>query len=209
MSKPSPTAKSTALRLLAYSDSPEVGGAEVVLGYLLAALSPEIEIGVLATDARVAEAIAAGRPGTPVFTVRPPSGIRDLVSLREHIHVVRSFSPHLLHANQGWPWACAYGEIAGLINPKTRVLAVDHLPVGGAVPRARRLGRRMLARRLQAHVAVGVNAARLVEGLVGLPHGSVGSVPNGVPIEPLGRSCLTRAGNRDRIARSTHRAEGL
>ena len=186
MSTPSPTAESTALRLLAYSDSPEVGGAEVVLGYLLAALSPEIEIGVLATHARVAEAIAAGRPGTRVFTVRPPSGIRDLVSLREHIHVVRSFSPHLLHANQGWPWACAYGEIAGLINPRTRVLAVDHLPVGGAVPRARRLGRRMLARRLQAHVAVGANAARLVEELVGLPHGSVGSVPNGVPIEPLG-----------------------
>ena len=186
MSEPSPTAKSTALRLLAYSDSPEVGGAEVVLGYLLAALSPEIEIGVLATHTRVAEAIAAGRPGTRVFTVRPPSGIRDVVSLREHIHVVRSFSPHLLHANQGWPWACAYGEIAGLINPRTSVLAVDHLPVGGAVPRARRLGRRMLARRLQAHVAVGTNAARLVEELVGLPHGSVGSVPNGVPIEPLG-----------------------
>lgn len=178
--------KNPSLRLLAYTDSPEVGGAEVVLGYLLAALSPWIEVGVLATNARVAEAIAAGRPGTPVFTVRPPSGIRDLASLREHIHVVRSFSPHLLHANQGWPWACAYGEIAGLINPGTSVLAVDHLPVSGAVPRVRRLGRRMLARRLQAHVAVGVNAARLVEGLVGLPHGSVGSVPNGVPIERLG-----------------------
>lgn len=186
MSEPSSTMKNTALRLLAYSDSPDVGGAEVVLGYLLAALSPEIEVGVLATEARVAEAIASGRPGTPVFTVSPPNGIRDLMSLREHIRVVRSFSPHLLHANQGWPWACAYGEIAGLINPKTRVLAVDHLPVSGALPRARRLGRRMLARRLQAHVAVGVNAARLVEELVGLPYGSVGSVPNGVPIEPLG-----------------------
>ncbi len=203
MSELSPTVKNTALRLLAYSDSPDVGGAEVVLRYLLAALSPEIEVGVLATEARVAEAIASGRPGTPVFTVSPPNGMRDLASLREHIRVVRSFSPHLLHANQGWPWACAYGEIAGLVIPGTSVLAVDHLPVSGALSRARRLGRRMLARRLQAHVAVGTNAARLVEELVGLPYRSVGSVPNGVPIEapgaPISRDPGTVIGSLGRL----------
>lgn len=183
-----------ALRLLAYTDSPTVGGAEVVLGYLLTALAPEIEVGVLATDARVAEAIASGRPGASILTVRVPRGIHDRAALREHVRAVRSFSPHLMHANQAWPWACAYGEIAGLISPGTRVLAVDHLPVSGAVTRARRLGRRMLARRLHAHVAVGVRAARMVEEIVGLAQGSVGSISNGVPIERVDANVLREPG---------------
>jgi glycosyltransferase involved in cell wall biosynthesis len=177
--------KATPLRLLAYTDSATVGGAELVLSYLLGALDPEIEVGVLATDEQVARAIAAARPGAPAVTVRPPRGTGDHAALREHARAVRGFSPHVLHANQAWPWACAYGEIAGLLSPGTKVLAVDHLPVAGAVRRARRLGRRLLASRLQAHVAVGERAARQVEEIVGLAPGSVGSAPNGVPIEPF------------------------
>ena len=52
MSRPRP------LRLLAYTDSRQLGGAEIALGYLLGALAPEIEVGVLSVDAAVGEAIA-------------------------------------------------------------------------------------------------------------------------------------------------------
>jgi glycosyltransferase involved in cell wall biosynthesis len=66
-----------------------------------------------------------------------------------------------------------------------RVVAVDHLPIPSPVPRVRRYGRRLLARCLDAHVAVGERAARTIEEVVGLARGSVLSVPNGVPNAPL------------------------
>jgi glycosyltransferase involved in cell wall biosynthesis len=171
------------LRVLAYTDSRAIGGAELALGYLLGALAPEIEVGVLATDKRVAEAIAARRPGTSTVIVPAPRGAHDHVALRAHAQAVRAFSPHVLHANHAWPWACAYGELAGLLAPGAGVLAVDHLPVASSVPGARRVGRRLLARRLRAHVAVGVRCAREVEEIVGLPYGSVRAIPNGVPVD--------------------------
>jgi glycosyltransferase involved in cell wall biosynthesis len=169
------------LRLLAYTDSPEVGGAELALGYLLGALSGEIDVGVLATDANVASAIVAARAGTATMTVRRPRGPGDWGALREHLSAVRAFAPDIVHANQAWPWACGYGELAGLLRRGTRVLAVDHLPLAVGVPRIRKLGRRLLARSLSVHVAVGDRCARMVEEIVGLPRNSVLAVPNGVP----------------------------
>ncbi len=168
------------VRVMAYTDSQSVGGAELALGYLLGALDPEFEVSLLATAPSVGDAIARHRPGTALFTVRPPSGTGDWAALREHVRAVRAFSPDILHANQAWPWACAYGELAGML-AGAQVLVVDHLPAAAAIPRARQIGRRLLARRLSGHVAVGERAAREIEQMVGLPPGSVGAAPNGVP----------------------------
>ncbi len=172
---------SRALRLLFYTESPEVGGAEVMLGYLLGALAAETEVGVLCTSAAVGEAIAGYRAGTQVDVVAAPVGVRDRRALGQHLRAVRAFAPAVLHANQAWPWAGAYGELAGLLTPGVRVIAVDHLPIPGHVPRVRRCARQLLDRRLDAHVAVGERAARRIEELVGLARGSVLSVANGVP----------------------------
>ncbi|HEY2603725.1 MAG TPA: glycosyltransferase family 4 protein [Thermoleophilaceae bacterium] len=173
-------------KLLAYTDSGAFGGAEIALGYLLAALPGEYEVAVLATSPEVGDAIAAYRAGASVHTVAAPRGAADQAALLEHTRAVRRLRPAILHANQAWPWACGYGELAGLFTPGVRVLAVDHLPAPGDIPRPRRLGRRLLARRLHAHVAVGERVARLVEELVGLPGGSVAGIPNGVPLPPAG-----------------------
>ncbi|HZV73089.1 MAG TPA: glycosyltransferase [Conexibacter sp.] len=169
------------MRLLAYTESRQVGGAELALGYLLGALDPAIEVGVLAIDEPVGAAIAAHRPGTGLALVRPPEGTRDRTALAQHRRAIRAFAPDVLHANQAWPWACGYAELAALLTPGVRIVAVDHLPVGGGIPRTRVLARRLLARGLHKHVAVGERAAREVEQLVGLPHGSVLGVANGVP----------------------------
>jgi glycosyltransferase involved in cell wall biosynthesis len=174
------------LRLLAYTDSPDVGGAELALGYLLGALSEDVDVGVLATDTRVASAIASFRAGVSAVTVDRPRGIGDGAALREHLSAVRAFAPDILHANQAWPFGCAYGELAGLLTRGTRVLAVDHLPLAVSVPRVNVAGRRLLARALGAHVAVGDRCARMVEEIVGLPPDSVIAVPNGVPAVPDG-----------------------
>lgn len=173
------------IRLLAYTDAASVGGAEHALGYLVGALDARYEVGVLAVDAAVAASVAANRPGTGTAIVRAPAGIRDRAAFAEHRRAIRAFAPDLLHANQAWPWACGYAEAAALSLGDVGVVAVDHLPVAGAIPRLRRVGRRLLARRLDAHVAVGDRAAREVERIVGLPAGSVQGVANGVPDDPL------------------------
>jgi glycosyltransferase involved in cell wall biosynthesis len=172
-------------RLLFYTESQQAGGAELALGYLLGALAPEIEAGVLCTSTAVGEAIASHRPGVTVATVRTPEGIADRRALSEHVRAVRAFAPTILHGNQAWPWACGYGELAGMLTPGVRVVAVDHLPISSDVRRVRRYGRQLLARRLDAHVAVGERVARMVEEVAGLRHGSVLAVPNGVPNAPL------------------------
>ncbi|HEX5147113.1 MAG TPA: glycosyltransferase family 4 protein [Conexibacter sp.] len=169
------------MRLLAYSDSRQVGGAELALGYLLGALDPSIEVGVLATDEVVGAAIAAHRPGSGSAVVRPPQGLRDRRALAQHRAAIRAFAPDVLHANQAHPWACGYAELAAQLLPRVRTVAVNHLPMEGDLPRVRREGRRLLARRFDAQVAVGEQAARLVERFVGLPAGSVRGVANGVP----------------------------
>jgi glycosyltransferase involved in cell wall biosynthesis len=185
------------LRVLAYTDSSSVGGAELALGYLLGALAPTIEVGLLAVDNGVGEAIGAHRPGVEIQVVRAPKGTHDHAALLAHLRAIREFSPDLVHANQSWPWACGYGELAALLTPGVRVLAVDHLPIiGAAIPRRRRIARQRLARRLDAHVSVGERSARLIEEIVGLPSHSIDSVPNGVPamrIEPAGRPRPTAA----------------
>jgi glycosyltransferase involved in cell wall biosynthesis len=173
------------LRLLAYTDSLAVGGAELVLGYLLGALAPDIEVGVLAMDPEVAQAILARRPEGRARIVRPPRSGSDLALLHDHLVAVRAFAPDVIHSNHAWPWACLYGELAGMLAPGVRVIAVDHLPVVAAIPRSRRLTARLLARRLDAHLAVGERVARSIEELVGLRAGSVDSVANGVPIEQV------------------------
>jgi hypothetical protein len=46
------------VRLLAYTDSRETGGAELALGFLIGALGPEFDVGLLGVDRAVLEAIA-------------------------------------------------------------------------------------------------------------------------------------------------------
>ena len=136
---------------------------------------------MLAIDMAVAQAVAANRDNARVLTARVPTDSFDRRALADHVRAVRAFRPDILHANQAWPWACAYGEVAALLTPGVRVVAVDNLAISAALPRPRVLARRAIARRLHVHVAVGERAARLIETIVGLPFGSVGSVPNGVP----------------------------
>lgn len=190
-----------ALRVLAYTDSSSVGGAELALGYLLGALAPAIEVGLLVVDPGVGEAIGAHRPGVEIQAVRAPRGTHDGAALLAHIRAIRKFSPDLVHANQSWPWACGYGELAALLAPGVRALAVDHLPIiGAAIPRRRLIARRRLARRLDAHVSVGERSARLIEEIVGLSPGSVDSVPNGVPAMQIETATSARSQPQPRPA---------
>lgn len=183
------------MRVLAYSDSLTMGGAEIALGYLLGALGREIDVGVLALDRAIGETIAAQRPGTPLAVVSPPRNLHDRDALAAHRRAIRAFEPDVLHVNHAWPWAGAYAEAGGLLVPGVRVVAVDHLPVAGPLPRRQLLPRRALARRAHAHIAVGERVARMIEELVSLERGSAIAVANGVPVDRRGAPRPPRHGS--------------
>jgi glycosyltransferase involved in cell wall biosynthesis len=180
-----------AVRLLAYTGATGWGGAEIVLGHLLAALGPHVRPAVLGVDAEVTARIAARRPGTTVRLVPPVLGKRDFAAMHAHRRAIAAARPDIVQVNLPVPAAEQYTVLAALTVPGVRVVAVEHLPMATGSRPARVL-KRAMARRLAAHLAVGSGAAREIERLCGLPSGSVQPVPNGIPDLPAGRSGYDR-----------------
>jgi glycosyltransferase involved in cell wall biosynthesis len=161
------------MRLLAYTDSPGVGGAEISLANLLAELRREadIELRVLGSSAEV------------VARVTPPGVPADVLPTVRHPLAMARIRPDLVHANLPTPWAGSVGLAAALALPGARVIAVQQLPLR-TVELGVWLRTRALLRRLDAHVAVGVESSRRVEDFYALGRGTVHSIPNFVPDRP-------------------------
>jgi glycosyltransferase involved in cell wall biosynthesis len=174
------------LRLTVYTDAYELGGAEQSLRNLLANLGEHVDVSVLGVNANVADWIAAARPETRVKVVRPVLGKFDLGPIADHVRAIRELRPDVFHANLRTTFACRFGILAALLAPGVRVIAVEQLTTPDA-SLFQRFHKRLASRRLAAHVAVGERAARITEEIVGLPVGSVGTIHNGVPVEPVAR----------------------
>jgi glycosyltransferase involved in cell wall biosynthesis len=168
------------LRVVAYTDATDVGGAEISLGNLLEALGSRVDATVLAVDERVGRSIAARRDGTPVLTVPSVANKFDVAAIVAHLRVLRRLRPDVLHVNLRTPYSCQYGLLAGIATPGVKVVGVEHLPLASA-SRFPRWMKRFTSSRLAAHIAVGDGAARAVEHDAALPPGSVETIRNGVP----------------------------
>jgi glycosyltransferase involved in cell wall biosynthesis len=158
------------MRLLAYTDAPGLGGAEISLANLLAELhgDPDLELRVLGCSAEVVDRVT-------------PRGVpAQVLPVGRHPLAIARIAPDLVHANLPTPWAAALGLAAALALPGTRVLAVQQLPLR-TVELPVWLRTRALLRRLDAHVAVGVESSRRVEDFYALGRGSIHSIPNFVP----------------------------
>jgi glycosyltransferase involved in cell wall biosynthesis len=166
--------------LVVYTDASEIGGAEISLGNLVAALDTDVDVTVLATDARVGAAVAARRPGTALELVPPVRDKLDVRPIVAHLKAVRRLRPDVFHANLRTPYSCQYGLLAAIVTPGVGVVAVEHLPLASDSGVRRRL-KRLTSSRLAAHVAVGDATARFVEQDAGLPPGSIQTIRNGVP----------------------------
>jgi glycosyltransferase involved in cell wall biosynthesis len=181
--------RASGLKVVAYTDAVSFGGAEQALANLLACLDPSYAISVLAVDAAVGEALRAARHGSTLALLSPVESKWDLRPILEHVRAVRALRPDIVHLNLWTTFSGQYGMLATLLTPGARAVAVEQAPLP---TRSRRQGRlkRLAARRLAAHVAVGNRAARRVEEAIGLPGGSVRTIHNGVPdvtIDPLPR----------------------
>ena len=173
------------MRLVAYCEAGEFGGAERSLQLLLSGLDADVDVTIVAVDGAVAERLASVRPKTAVYLVAPVESKRDLRGVAARVRLLARLRPHIFHASLHTPWTCQSGLLAALVTPGTRVVAVEQLPLPSASAPQRAV-KRVMSRRLDAHVAVGDGAARLIERYVGLPEGTVETIHNGVPDERIG-----------------------
>lgn len=164
------------LRVIAYTDSAGIGGAEISLGHLVATISPDIDLTVVGASQLVVDAIAKQRPQARRI-VLPAKGPQSAIA---HLLTFHRFHPDIVHINLCTPWECTTGLMAALTLPQARVVRVDQLPL--RTTDAIALWRtRMLSLRVDAHVAVGEASARRMEDFYALGRNSVISVPNCVP----------------------------
>ncbi|MBD2090770.1 glycosyltransferase [Microcoleus sp. FACHB-1515] len=160
------------MRVVAYTDAAGVGGAEISLGHLVAAVGASVEITVVGEHTDVVDAIAS----------RHPKARSQIVgqSFFAHRRMFQQLRPQVIHCNLCTPWAGAIGLAAALSLPDMRVVRVDQLPL--RTTDAVQLWRtRALSLRVDAHVAVGQASARRMEDFYALGRHSVLSIPNGVP----------------------------
>lgn len=175
------------MKLVAYTDNAELGGADLSMAHLLARLDPAVDVTVVGVSREIVARIAAARPTASAQVVRRPGSGHDVASLVSHIRAIRELSPDILHANLASPWSCQYAIAAAALARSTRVVAVYQLAVPPISERQRRM-KRLTSRGVDRHVGVGELTSREVERLVGLPPGSVRTIHNGVPdVEPQHR----------------------
>lgn len=171
--------KGSPIKVIAYTDSLGVGGAEISLGHLVTTVSSEFELTVMGVSSQVVNAIAKQRPDLPKI-VLPKTGLNSFLA---HRRAFQQVQPHIIHCNLCSPWACAIGLITALSLPNVRVVQVNQLPLRTThLPLWLRT--RLLSLRVDAQVAVGVASSRRMEDFFALGRDSVISIPNGVPDIP-------------------------
>src|SRR3954452_11134003 len=96
---------SAPLHVLAYTDTPARGGAEVALRSLIAAFSEDVRVTVMGVERPVLEWIASSRPGTPVVVLPRIAGKADLRSMWQHRQAIARIRPDVVHANLVSMWS--------------------------------------------------------------------------------------------------------
>ena len=168
------------MRLVAYTDNVELGGADISMAHVLARLEPSIEVTVVGVAPTIVEHVAAARNDSITRVVPRPRSGHDWTSLRAHVRVLREIGPDIVHANLSSPWSCQYCIAGAGLARRPRVVAVYQLAVP-PISRAQWRAKRLTARAVDRHVGVGDRTSREIEALVGLPADSVLTIHNGVP----------------------------
>ena len=181
------------MRLVTYTDTHELGGADLSLVHLLGNLEPDIDATVVGMTQPIVERIAAARPGTRTLVVPRPHNDHDWRNLATHVSALRTLRPDVLHASLASPWSCQYAIAAAALVRRPQVVAVYQLPVP-ALNSRQRWAKRVTSRAVDSHVGVGVRTSGEVEELIGLRAGSVRTIHNGVPDLEVGPGPRLAAG---------------
>ncbi|MFN8050094.1 MAG: GNAT family N-acetyltransferase [Acidimicrobiales bacterium] len=168
-------------RIVFYTDATQIGGAESVAKTLLAELDERFAVIVVGTDQTVVDDIARVRPQSATMVLPPINDRSDVAAMLAHRQAIRALRPDVFHANLSEGSSCQYALLAALSVPGVRVVVTENSPMGVRSELSRRI-KHWSAPRFDAHIGVGVEAARLVEQDAGLAAGSVLVIPNAVPV---------------------------
>ena len=178
-----------AFHLVVYSDAPTLGGAEVNLSRVLAALPRTIRVTVMGVDTEVVEWLRDHRPGTQGLVLPPIVGRDDLTGLWRHRAMFVRLRPDIVQFNLSTASSCQWAILAATTVPRIARVVVENSPMGVWSSTSGRL-KQLTSSRLAGHVAVGDRTARLIEESSGLPSGSIGTIYHGVP--DVGREPVDR-----------------
>lgn len=163
-----------------YTDAAELGGAELSLANLLAALSDRVTATVVGTNRAVVDRLAAARPGTGAVIVPRIRSLLDFRSIHAHGRAFSRLKPDIVQVSLNHPWACTWAQLVATTIPGVRVIAVEHLP-RGTHDRWDPMLKRLIERGLAAHVVVGNRSADELACLTGLRRDSLATIYNGIP----------------------------
>lgn len=166
--------------LLAYLDSDEIGGAEECLASLLEQIQEALRLSIAGIDADVIDWISQRAPSAETVLLPAAPSKTSINGGVAHVRAFRRLKPDIVHISLRHPYSCQWGTLAALLTPGARVVAVEQLPIPPANERQASI-KRMLAKRLDAHIAVGSDAARNLEAWVKLPPNSIATIHNARP----------------------------
>lgn len=187
--------RSKRLRVLLYSDSNSVGGAELAAAALVGHSVGQVDFLVVGVEERVVAAIA-NRGAVEQVQLSPVEDKRDLNGVRAHLRAFRDLgeSVDLVQLNMRSPWSCQYGLLASVL-VGLPIVAVHHAVVE-PVAITQVLPIRLLARRVWRCVGVSCWVASSVERLWRLPPARIEVIPNGAALRSGGGSEGTRERNK-------------
>jgi len=176
--------------LVVYSDANALGGAEVNLSRVLAALPSSIRITVMGVDAEVVQWLRDHRPGTQGMVLPAITDRDDLAGMWLHRAMLVRLEAQVVQFNLTTASSCQWAILAASTVPGIARVVVENSPMGVWSATSGAL-KRLTSRQLAAHVAVGDRTARLIEVSSGLPAGSIGTIYHGVP--DVGRVAVERS----------------
>jgi glycosyltransferase involved in cell wall biosynthesis len=176
--------------LAVYSDAQALGGAEVNLARVLSGLPDRIRVTVVGVDDDVVDWLRSHRPGLEVVVVDPIAGRSDIAGMARHRTTFARLRPDVLQFNLSMVSSCQWAIFAATTTiPRMRIVVVENSPTATWSKGSRWL-KRLTARRLCAHIAVGDRTARLIEQDAGLRPGSIATLYHGAP--DVGREAVDR-----------------
>lgn len=187
------------MHLAVYSDALELGGAEVNLSRVLAALPRDVHVSIVGVHDAVVDWLWGHRRSADRMVLPAISGRRDLTGMLRHRAMFARLGADVLQFNLSSASSCQWAILAAATLPDASIVVVENSPMGVWSSSSARL-KQLTARRLSAHIAVGERTARIIEQAAGLVPGSIETLYHGVddvtrePVErPQGPTLLTVA----------------
>jgi glycosyltransferase involved in cell wall biosynthesis len=169
--------RSRPIRVVTYTDSNVIGGAENCARDLLALLGPEFVPCVAGTSEAVVAHIASRRSTIATRVLPPVAGRGDFASIREHARVIRELGADVVHINQHL-WTGQYGVLASALAGVPQVCAVHGtLPASSASQRYLTM---CVARLVPRFVGVSASVTSAILDELHLPASRVLTIYNGV-----------------------------